>query len=487
MLEYVMPISVFRYFEALCSIPHGSRNTKTISDFCAAFAESYRLEHWQDSANNIVIVSPAAPGYENAETLILQGHLDMVCEKEAWARIDMDRDPLELRMDGDFLSAHGTTLGGDDGIAIAMMLAILQETNIPHPRLECVMTADEEIGMLGAAAFDASRLRGRRMLNLDSEVEGVFTAGCAGGCTVLCSLTPRWESASNAGSALHISVRGLTGGHSGTEIHKGRANANMLLGRILREASGSAAVRLVRVNGGMKDNAIPVSADAEIVTPEPLGVRRVIEQYADTLRREFSATDPGLSVEATDSVAVMCMDAESTKRIVHFLSVAPDGVQSMSADLPDLVQTSLNLGILRTEPEAVTASFCVRSSDAREKSALVDRLRSLTESGGGRRGKSGVTGQVRISGDYPAWKYQPYSAVRQLCVEAFRDLYRTEPKIEAIHAGLECGYFADKIPGLDCVSFGPDLLDIHTPRERMRISSVQRVWRFLLEVLERAK
>ncbi len=485
-LEYVMPISVFRYFEALCCIPHGSRHTKTISDFCAAFAESYRLEHWQDSANNIVIVSPPYPGYENAETLILQGHLDMVCEKEAWSPVDMERDPLQLSMDGDFLSAKGTTLGGDDGIAIAMMLAILQETNIPHPRLECVMTSDEEIGMLGAAAFDASRLRGRRMLNLDSEEEGIFTAGCAGGCTATCAFTPRWESASDAGSALHISIRGLTGGHSGMEIGKGRANANMLLGRILREASNTASVRLVRASGGAKDNAIPVAADGEIVTPEPLGVRRAVEQYAETLRREFRDTDPGLTVEVTDSVAVMCMDADTTKRIVHFLSAAPNGVQSMSADLPGLVQTSLNLGILRTEPQAVTASFCVRSSDTREKAALVERLRTLTESGNGRR-KSGVTGQLRISGDYPAWSFQPYSPVRQLCVEAFRDLYRTEPKVEAVHAGLECGYFADKIPGLDCVSFGPDLLDIHTTRERMRISSVQRVWRFLLEVLKRAK
>ena len=545
MLEYVMPISVFRYFEALCMIPHGSRNTKTISDFCVAFAESYHLEHWQDAANNVVIVSPASPGYENAETIILQGHLDMVCEKAPGASIDMTRDALKLRMDGDFVSAEGTTLGGDDGIAIAMMLAILQETNIPHPRLECVMTADEEIGMLGAAAFDASRLRGKRMINLDSEEEGVFTVGCAGGCTALCSFTPRWVSASGAGDAVHISIRGLTGGHSGIEIHKRRANANILLGRILQEAAKGSPLQLVRVGGGAKDNAIPVSADAELVTPEPLSLRRTVERYAEVLRREYAETDPGLTVEVTDSVAVMCMDADSTRQIIRFLSSAPDGVQSMSADLPGLVQTSLNLGILETAPEAVSASFCVRSSQPREKEELLERLRVLTESaprrksakasgdgktaknsgdgkgaktsGDGKTAKasafgdalaakvsavgnaiaanaglkvpdaSAIAGQMTVSGDYPAWTYQPYSAMRQLCVEAFRDLYRTEPKIEAIHAGLECGYFADKIPGLDCVSIGPDILDIHTPRERMRISSVQRVWRFLLEVLQRAK
>lgn len=484
MLEYVMPISVFRYFEALCSIPHGSRNTKTLSDFCVAFAESYHLEHWQDSANNVVIVSPPYPGYEDAETLILQGHLDMVCEKESWSRVDMERDALELKMDGDFISANGTTLGGDDGIAIAMMLAILQETNIPHPRLECVMTADEEIGMLGAAAFDASRLRGRRMLNLDSEVEGIFTAGCAGGCTAVCALAPRWESASGA-DALHISVRGLTGGHSGIEIHKNRANANVLLGRLLQAAAKESPVRLVRADGGKKDNAIPVAADAELVTAEPLSVRRAVMTCAEALKKEFQATDPGLTIEITDSVAVMCMKADFTKRLIQFLTSAPNGVQSMSADLPGLVQTSLNLGILHTDPQAVTASFCVRSSDAKEKADLLERLRVLTEGGGSR--KKGVTGQMRVTGDYPAWKYEPFSPIRSLCVDAFRDLYRTEPKIEAVHAGLECGYFADKIRGLDCVSFGPDLLDIHTPRERMRISSVQRVWRFLLEVLKRAK
>ncbi len=483
MLEYVMPISVFRYFEALCAIPHGSGHTKTLSDFCAAFAESYHLEHWQDSANNIVIVSPPYPGYEDAETVILQGHLDMVCEKEAWSRADMERDALELKMDGDFISANGTTLGGDDGIAVAMMLAILQETNLPHPRLECVMTADEEIGMLGAAAFDASRLRGRRMLNLDSEEEGVFTAGCAGGCTASCSFAPRWESASGS-DALHISVRGLTGGHSGIEIQKGRANANILLGRILQAAAKESPVRLVRVHGGMKDNAIPVSAEAEFVTAQPLSVRRAVERCAEALRKEFRETDPGLSIEVTDSVAVMCMDADFTQRMIRFLSSAPNGVQSMSADLPGLVQTSLNLGILRTDPQAVTASFCVRSGDAQEKAALLERLRTLTE--GGNR-KKGASGEMRVTGDYPAWKYEPFSPIRSLCADVFRDLYRMEPKTEAVHAGLECGYFAEKIRGLDCVSFGPDLLDIHTPRERMRVSSVQRVWRFLLEVLKRAK
>ena len=485
-LEYVMPISVFRYFEALCSIPHGSRNTKTISDFCAAFAESYHLEHWQDSANNIVIVSPPYPGYENAETIILQGHLDMVCEKEAWSHADMSRDALELKLDGDFVSANGTTLGGDDGIAIAMMLAILQETNIPHPRLECVMTADEEIGMLGAAAFDASRLKGRRMLNLDSEAEGVLTAGCAGGCAAVAALAPRWESAAGA-DALHISIRGLTGGHSGIEIGKNRANANILLGRILQAVAKESPVRLVRVEGGMKDNAIPVSADAEFVTAAPLSVRRAVELCAKELQAEFKAADPGLTIEVTDSVAVMCMDEESTKRVVRFLTSAPNGVQSMSPDLPGLVQTSLNLGILRTEPQAVAASFCVRSSDANEKAALLERLRVLAEGGGSRKKPGGASGQLRVSGDYPAWKYEPFSPVRQLCVDVFRDLYHTEPKVEAVHAGLECGYFADKIRGLDCVSFGPDILDIHTPRERMRVSSVQRVWRYLLEVLKRAK
>lgn len=482
MLEHLRPEAVFRFFEALSAIPHGSRHTETISDFCAAFAQSYKLEHWQDAAHNVVIVAPPSPGYERAPTLILQGHLDMVCEKESWCNLNMERDPLELRLDGDFISANGTTLGGDDGIAIAMMLSILQEPSIPHPRLECVMTTDEEIGMLGAAAFDASRLRGKRMINLDSEAEGVFTVGCAGGCTAVCALPPRWESAS--GAALHISVRGLTGGHSGMEIHRGRANANVVLGRVLRQAAANdPSLRLVRADGGMKDNAIPVAAEAEVVTAHPDAVRDAVNAFAGTLRHEFRDTDPNLTVEVSDSIAVMCMDEPFTKRLIRFLTAAPNGVQSMNPDLPSLVQTSLNLGILRTEPQAVTVSYCVRSSHPGEKAALLDRLRALTEpvDNGGR-----LSGQLRVSGDYPAWAYRPQSPLRDLCADVFRQLYRTEPKVEAVHAGLECGYFADKIPGLDCVSIGPDLLDIHTPRERMRVSSVQRVWRFLLEVLRRA-
>lgn len=484
-LDNLMPQSVFRYFEALCAIPHGSRNTSAIADFCVAVAEFHGLECWKDSANNVVIISPATPGYERAEPLILQGHLDMVCEKEAGANIDMDRDGLRLRLKGDFISADGTTLGGDDGIAVAMILAIVENQSIPHPRLECVLTSDEEIGMLGAAAFDASGLQGRRMLNLDSETEGIFTTGCAGGCTAVCAIPPRWESAKF--DALHISIRGLTGGHSGMEIRHGRANANKLLGRILQEIGRERDYRLVRADGGAKDNAIPVAADAEIVTREPLSVRRAAERCAADLKREFAHTDPKMSIEVLDSVAVMCMDAASTKRVTEFLASAPDGVQSMSADLPDLVQTSLNLGILKTSPEAVSASFCVRSSDAAEKSALLERLRALTESPAGRRkNKDAIAGQMTISGDYPAWKYAPFSPIRSLCAEVFETLYRTPPKIEAIHAGLECGYFADKIRGLDCVSLGPDILDIHTPRERLRVSSTQRVWRFLLEVLKRA-
>ena len=490
MLEHLRPESVFRHFEEISAIPHGSRHTKAISDYCAEFARAHNLPCKQDANNNLIVIAPAAPGYEDAETMILQGHLDMVCEKESWSPLDMEKDPLQLRMDGDFISAHGTTLGGDDGIAVAMMLAVLEDTTLPHPRLECVFTTDEEIGMLGAAALDVSALRGRRMLNLDSEVEGVFTVGCAGGCTAVCSVTPHWQSASDAGNAVHISVRGLTGGHSGTEIHRGRANANILLGRILRELGKSSPLRLVHVGGGKKDNAIPVSADAEIVTPEPLSVKRAVGLYAQRLREEFASTDPGLTLEATDSVAIMCMDADSTERIIKLLSSAPNGVQSMNPDRPDFVRTSLNLGILHTEPQAVTASFCVRSDDPREKQALLERLRALATPPNVRRKlKRAVpddNGAFRVSGDYPAWTYQSFSPLRSLCAEVFEELYHDAPKIEAIHAGLECGYFADKIRGLDCVSLGPDILDIHTPRERLRISSVQRVWQFLLEVLRRA-
>ena len=476
-LEHLEPRSVFRFFEELCAIPHGSRNTKAVSDWCAAFARERGLEYCQDTSNNIIIIKEAAPGYEDAEPVILQGHLDMVCEKEADCGKDMDREGLDLAVEGDCVFARGTTLGGDDGIAVAMALAILDAQDIPHPRLEAVFTADEEIGLLGAAALNVTPLKGRTMVNLDSEEEGVFTVSCAGGCTATCVLPA--ARAPFAGAPLTVAVEGLTGGHSGAEIHKGRANADMLLGRVLRAISHETALRIQRVSGGLKDNAIPASARAQILVSDAAAARRAAAEMEAALQNEYRAADPALTVrvEAGDGAAEP-MDAASTQRILCLLTCAPNGVQAMSAHIPGLVQTSLNLGILTTEGHRVRASFCVRSSVDSQREMLKDRLACLAEQLGG---------CLEVSGEYTGWQYREASPLRDRMAEVFTEQYGRPPRVEAIHAGLECGIFAGKLPGLDCVSIGPDLLEIHTPRERMSVSSVQRVWAFLLEVLKRSR
>ena len=476
-LSALEPGAVFHFFEQLCAIPHGSGNTKEISDWCVEFARARGLEHYQDALNNVIIIKEAAPDYEGAEPVILQGHLDMVCEKEPSCPKDMAREGLDLAVEGDYVLARGTTLGGDDGIAVAMALALLDSGEIPHPRLEVVLTVDEEVGMLGAAVLETAPLKGRTLLNLDSEVEGVFTVSCAGGNRTKCVLPVRREAF--AGAGLQVSVGGLAGGHSGTEIHRGRANANLLLGRCLGAIAARTELRLGWAEGGGKDNAIAAGSTAQIVAADPEAARAAVEALEADLHREYRAADPGLFLKLEPSDwAGEPMDGESTRRAVCMLTCLPNGVQAMSGDIPGLVQTSLNLGILNTEEGALTACFSVRSSLESQKEELKGRLACLMEQLGG---------YVEYSGDYPAWEYREESPLRERMVQVFREQYGREPQIEAIHAGLECGLLASKLPGLDCVSIGPDLLEIHTPRERMSVSSVQRVWAFLLEVLRRSR
>jgi dipeptidase D len=476
-LENLEPKMVFRFFEELCAIPHGSRNTRGVSDYCVRFAADRNLRSHQDRANNVILFKNASPGYESAAPVILQGHLDMVCETDAGCGKNLAADGLDLGIDGDLVYAKGTSLGGDDGIAVAIALAILDDNSIPHPPLEVVFTTDEEIGMLGAEALDPSLLKGRRMLNLDSEAEGIFTVGCAGGSLDTCSLPLR--RAPFAGDALTVTVGGLIGGHSGAEIGKGRGNSNLLMGRVLDAFRRRAELRLVCADGGGKDNAIPRETTARIVTGDAAAIRAAAAELDAALKHEYQTSDPGVFVRAEPCAAgAVPLDQASTARAVCLLCCAPNGVQDMSADIPGLVQTSLNLGILRTEETRMTAAFCVRSSVATRKRMLTDRLTCLTEQLGG---------SVTVSGDYPGWEYQKDSALRALMTEVFREQYGHDPKVETIHAGVECGWFSKKLPGLDCVSYGPDLTEIHTPRERMSVSSVQRVWKFTLEVLKRCR
>ena len=475
-LGHLEPKKVFAFFEEMCAIPHGSRNNTAISNYLAKFAADRGLEYYQDTAENVVIIKPATAGYEAAEPVILQGHMDMVCEKTPECTKDMAVEGLDLAIDGDWVYAEGTTLGGDDGIAVAMGLALLDSSEIAHPRLEVVITTDEELGMDGAMALDVSMLRGRRMLNIDSEAEGVFTVSCAGGCGAKVELPVQRESFD--GELITVSVDGLIGGHSGVEIHKGRANADVLLGRVLLAAAGKTELRLVSVEGGLKDNAIPAAAKAIVAAADGDAFCRACEEMNAVVQAEYAVTDGGVCIHTCKGGEGLPMDARSTQRVLCFLTCAPNGVEVMSADIEGLVQTSLNLGVLYTEGDSVKSSFCIRSSVDTQKVMLQQRIDCLARSLGG---------SCRISGDYPGWAYRQDSPLRDLMTEVYTQQYGDAPRIEAIHAGLECGLFAGKLSGLDCVSFGPDLHEIHTPREKMSISSVQRTWAFLVELLRRMK
>lgn len=476
-LENLEPRRVFDFFEQMCAIPHGSGNTKALSDWLKAFADVRGLEVHQDRMGNVIIIKEASPGYEQAEPIIFQGHMDMVCEKAPGCTKNMETEGLSLAVDGDTVYAEGTTLGGDDGIAVAMALAILDDPDIQHPRFEAVFTVDEEIGMLGAVAIDVSPLKGRRMMNLDSENEGVFTVSCAGGNITRCVL-PLTRTPFD-GSVLRLTVGGLQGGHSGVEIDKGRGNSNILMGRMLYAISKAIDMRLICVNGGLKDNAIAQETVAVIVASDADKVRMVCEQMQDALKNEYRSTDAGVFAVVEPTQADMLpMDASSTQKAVCLLTCAPDGIQAMSYEINGLVQTSLNLGILKTDEMQLSASYCVRSSVETQKQMLADRLSCLM---------SVLGGSVEVSGDYPGWAFQKDSALRDLMIDVYTEQYGCAPEIEAIHAGVECGMFAGKLPGLDCISFGPELTEIHTFRERMHISSVQRTWKLVVEVLKRMK
>lgn len=477
-LTGLQPSGVFEMFEQLCGIPHGSRNTKAISDFCVRFAQEHGLDYRQDDSNNVILFAPATPGMEQAQPVMLQGHLDMVCEKEADCSLDLQKEGLNLRTDGEWIWAEGTTLGGDDGIAVAYALAILADPTIPHPPLEVVLTTDEEIGMLGAAAIDLSEVKARRVLNIDSEEEGVLLAGCAGGATVCCHIPLMWTL--KKGLRATVQITGLRGGHSGMEIQKGRANANKLMGRFLNEMDEIFAYALCTVNGGNKDNAIARESTADVVIlPERLAeLTAFAAQRQEAYRAEYGEADPDITIAVTpgteDTFEIMMGDCR--RSVLSVLQQLPNGVQQMSRDIEGLVQTSLNLGILKVDFRGIHLTSSVRSSVNAEKQQLIQQLAEIC-------GKLG--GSCEVMGEYPAWEYKADSPLREIMTEVYLEQYGRKPAVEVIHAGLECGLLSGKLDGLDCVSFGPDIVDIHTTREKLSIPSVQRTWKLLLEVLKR--
>ena len=468
------PASVFAYFEEICAIPHGSRNTKLISDYLVEFAKTHNIRYVQDELNNVLLFQEGTCGYEDHAPVVLQGHMDMVCEKDEDCPINMDTDGLDIAHDRENIFARGTTLGGDNGIAVAYALALLADKTIPHPPLEVIITVDEEIGMEGAAGVDLTMLNGRTLINLDSEDEGIFTVSCAGGArgTITVPLQRRMV----YGPCVRLTVEGLQGGHSGVEIHKNRANANKVMGEFLSRVQKLMPLCITKLQGGAKDNAIPRSCQVTLV---PLGmyierINDIAAQLQEEIRSQFDEPEAVVRGDDVDALGGNALTTEETAKVIALLNAAPNGIQAWSQDIPGLVQTSLNLGVVNLE-ENLTMTFAVRSSVNAEKRELLAKLEELAKF---------YDGAYSEMGDYPAWEYRKDSPLRDTMVRTFRDMFGKEPEVVAIHAGLECGLLSEKLPGLDCVSIGPDMQDIHTSREKLNIASTARTWQFLLEILK---
>jgi len=473
-LAGIQPEAVFYYFEKLCAIPHGSGNTKAISDYICRFALENNIRYEQDALNNVLLFGDAAPGYEDHEPVILQGHMDMVCDKDEDCPLDMEKDGLDVTHDGEYVFAKGTTLGGDNGIAVAMAMALLADKTIPHPALEVIITVDEETGMDGAVGIDLSSLQGRRMINLDSEDEGVFTASCAGGARATIDLPVSRRAV--YGPCVKLTVEGLQGGHSGVEIHKNRANANKVMGELLSRIQELMPLCITKFEGGAKDNAIPHTAQVTLVA---MGshierINDVIAQLQKEIREQYDEPNAVISGDDVDALGGNALSTENTAKVIGLLQSVPNGVESWSQDIAGLVQTSLNLGVVRLD-ESLKLTFAVRSSVEQEKRALLNQLQD----------RAGFFGAgYSEKGEYPAWEYRKDSPLREQMVETYSKMYGKAPEVVAIHAGLECGLLGKKLPGLDCVSIGPNMKDIHTSREKLEIASTKRLWEYLIELLK---
>lgn len=471
-LAGLQPENVFAYFEKIASIPHGSRNTKGITDYLVAFAEKHHLRYIRDEADNVIIFKDASAGYEDHEPVILQGHTDMVCQKEEGCTIDMEKEPIQLTHDDTYVFAKGTTLGGDDGAGMALCLAILSDDAIRHPPLEVIFTSNEEIGLLGANAIDLSMLEGRRMLNLDTSHEGVFNVGCGGGARVTIEMPVQKESYNDV--QWQLSLENFHGGHSGSMIGRGYVNTNKAMAELLEKLG---AKGLIALSGGVAGNVIPSATKAVIAA------QGLVQQEAEVICREFEAEirkeyqEPNASVALTVLPAgqAEALTAASGEKVLAFLKALPNDVQQWSPDFEGLPLLSLNLGVLELKQDTLSMLTNVRSGVNRLREELLEVLQKLAKDHGCVYSQSGV---------YSAWEYRADSPLRDTLVSVYRREFQEEPVVKVIHAGLECGVLGAKLPGLDCVSIGPNLPEIHTVRERMEIASVQRTWKFLLEILK---
>nr|WP_317282306.1 aminoacyl-histidine dipeptidase [uncultured Sellimonas sp.] len=476
-LEQLEPKKVFQIFEELSSVPRGTFYDEKISNWCVEFAKQRNLEYIQDEAGNVIIKKPGTPGYENSEPVIIQGHMDMVCEKVEGSEHDFEKDPLDLYIEDGYIKARGTTLGGDDGIAMAYGLAILDSDDIPHPPIEVVITVDEEIGMGGANAIDMANVKGNILLNIDGEVEGTILAGCAGG--VLETLKISVDREEQSGCVADITIKGLRGGHSGSQIHEQRGNANKIMARILNRLNQETDIYLVSVNGGTKDNVIAATATAKIVAKDAAKAEKIVTELTEVLKNEFGKDEPDLEIRFAGAEGTECAcTKEATDRVIFGLLATPYGVQGLSRDLPGVVETSLNLGIVKSETDQICLMYYLRSSVNSQMEELKAIFRTWAKM---------LKAEHEESGEYPAWMYERDSKIRPLMAETYKELTGKDPIISTVHAGLECGLLSAKKPGLDCVSFGPDIPDVHSVKERLNIESTARTWELIKAVLAKLK
>lgn len=478
-LEDITEKRIFYHFKEMNKIPRGSGNEMEISKYLLDFGRKLGLESIQDEALNIIIKKPASKGYENAPTVIIQGHMDMVCEKNNDKIHDFMKDPIEFIIKDDYIYADETTLGGDDGIALAYAMAILEDRNLEHPALEVLITTDEESGMSGAKAVQPQHLNGKIVLNLDSEEEGKLWVSCAGGIRTKSTLSIGWIKKKENTKEYVLEVKGLNGGHSGAEIHLGRGNANKIMGRLLKEISNKVSFNLVSLNGGAKDNAIPREATA-VISIEESKEKELIgakTKVYENLVNEFSKKDSGLKVlisESKEKVENVFSD-ETTSKAINLSYLYPNGVNTMSSEIEGLVESSTNLGVVITNENDIEYHSAVRSSVFSLKEEIVERNKCLTEILGG---------TFESNSGYPEWPYKSDSKIREICKDVYFRMYGKEADVVAIHAGLECGILKERLGDLDIISFGPDIIDIHTPNEHMSISSSCRCFEYLLEVLK---
>lgn len=481
-LEKLTEQNVFKYFSEISKIPRGSGNEKAISDYLLNFGKSLGLESIQDDANNIIIKKPATKGYENSPTVIIQGHMDMVCEKNKDKVHDFTKDPIELVVKDDYIYANGTTLGADDGIAVAYAMAILDSNNIAHPALEVLITTDEEAGMSGAMALSPEHISGKIVLNLDNEEEGKLLVSCAGGIRTKSLIKIQLEDKKEATKGFSIEVKGLKGGHSGMEIHLGKGNSNKIIGRILKNISNELSFNLISIEGGSKNNAIPREASAVISINEndEDKLLEIVSNLTKDLKNEFATKDPGLLINISETTLKnnKVLSNEITQNVVNLLYMYPNGVNTESADIKGLIESSTNLGVVSMNDNEVEFDSAVRSSVFSLREDIVEKIKCITELLGG---------EFSSNAGYPEWPYKADSKIREICKDVFKRMYNKEPEIVAIHAGVECGLFKEKLGDLDMISFGPDLYDVHTPNEHMSISSVERCYEYLLEVLKEIK